>query len=47
MCWGVNFSNDATKRVLMSEMPLSLGKRRRSLIWKIHCGCGRNGFNCH
>jgi len=36
MCWGVTFSNGATKRVLMSEMPLSLGKGRIWLIWKIH-----------
>ena len=36
MCWAATFSNGITKRVLMSEMPLLLGKGRRSLIWKIH-----------
>ncbi|QCD99667.1 hypothetical protein DEO72_LG7g951 [Vigna unguiculata] len=36
MCWAVTFSNGVTNRVLMSEMPLLLGKGIRSLIWKIH-----------
>jgi len=36
MCWDATFSSGVMKRVLMSEMPLSLGKGRRSLILKIH-----------
>ena len=47
MFWAITFSNGVTKRVLMSEMLLSLGKGRRSLIWKIHWVFGRNRCNCH
>ena len=36
MCWDATFSSGVTKRVLMSEIPLSLGKDRRLLILKIN-----------
>jgi len=47
MCWDETFSSGVTKRVLMREMPLSLGKGRRLLILRMHFVSGRNRCNCH